>query len=141
MVGRLTDEVATPAIRGVAEVTARHVWMAGGILALIALLTAIGVVGRRAVTGAAVFHLQSHKRREVTHQYVKLPLSWHRRHPAGQLLSNASSDVEAATHVFNPLPFALGVVVMLFISGWAMLTADYVLGYSGMLIFHGNLDS
>lgn len=139
MVGRLTDEVATPALSGSAEITSRHVWMAGGILALIALLTAIGVVGRRAVTGAAVFHLQSHKRREVTHQYVKLPLSWHRRHPAGQLLSNASSDVEAATHVFNPLPFALGVVVMLFISGWAMLAADYVLGITGMIILPGIL--
>ncbi|HLR56024.1 MAG TPA: ABC transporter ATP-binding protein [Actinomycetales bacterium] len=139
MVGRLTDEVATPAIRGAAEVTARHVWMAGGVLALIALMTAIGVVGRRAVTGAAVFHLQAHKRREVTHQYVKLPLAWHRRHPTGQLLSNASADVEAATQVFNPLPFALGVILMLFIAGWAMLAADYVLGIAGMIILPGIL--
>lgn len=139
MVGRLTDEVATPALQGAAEITARHVWMAGGVLALIALLTAIGVVGRRAITGAAVFHLQSQKRREVTHQYVKLPLSWHRRHPAGQLLSNASADVEAATHVFNPLPFAIGVVVMLGVAGWAMLAADYVLGITGMIILPGIL--
>ena len=139
LVGRLTDEVATPALRGDADITARHVWMAGGLLALIALLTAIGVVGRRAVTGAAVFHLQSQKRRRITHQYVKLPISWHRRHPAGQLLSNASSDVEAATHVFNPLPFALGVIVMLGVAGWAMLAADYVLGITGMIILPGIL--
>lgn len=139
MVGRLTDEVATPALQGAAHITARHVWLAGGVLALIAFLTALGVVGRRAVTGAAVFHLQSQKRRDVTHQYVNLPLSWHRRHPAGQLLSNASSDVEAATHVFNPLPFALGVIVMLVISGWAMFVADPVLGVTGMIILPGIL--
>lgn len=141
LVGRLTDEVATPALAGSAEITARHVWMAGGVLALIALATAIGVIGRRAVSGAAVFHLQSKKRREVTGQYVKLPLSWHRRHPAGQLLSNASADVEAATHVFNPLPFAIGVVVMLGISGWAMLDADFVLGITGLIILPGILIS
>ena len=48
-------------------------------------------------------------RRRVTRQYLRLPLAWHQRHPTGQLLSNANSDVEAAWFFFAPLPFAVGV--------------------------------
>lgn len=139
LLGRITDSVVEPALAGDDLVTARNVWLAGGALALVALMTAVGVVGRRAVTGAAVFHLQAKHRKKVTRQYTGLPLSWHRRHPTGQLLSNASSDVEAATHVFNPLPFALGVLVMLFIAGWAMLAADVVLGLTGLIVLPGIL--
>ena len=41
------------------------------------------------------YRLQADYRRRVTRQYLRLPLSWHQRHPTGQLLSNANSDVEA----------------------------------------------
>ena len=40
-------------------------------------------------------------------------MSWHHRHPTGQLLSNANADVEAAWAVFMPLPMAIGVIAML----------------------------
>src|SRR5690606_38117736 len=68
--------------------------------------------------------LQARHRTAVTRQYLRLPMSWHRSHPAGQLLSNASSDVEAATGVFNPLPFALGVVVMIGVAAVLLLRVD-----------------
>ena len=42
------------------------------------------------------YRMQAHDRRAVTRQYLRLPLEWHQRHPTGQLLSNANSDVEAA---------------------------------------------
>ena len=38
----------------------------------------------------------------------RLPLSWHQRHPTGQLLSNANADVEAAWAPIAPLPMAVG---------------------------------
>ena len=66
-------------------------------------------------------------RRAVTRQYLRLPLSWHHRHPAGQLLSNANADVEATWMVIAPLPMALGVVVMLVVAAVAMVAADPVL--------------
>ena len=95
------------------------------------LVTALGVVVRRVYAGIAVFDVQAGHRRAVTRQYLRLPVSWHRQHPTGQLLSNASSDAEAAASVFNPLPWAIGVVVIV-VAGVAMIAADPVLGATGL---------
>src|SRR5699024_7186597 len=73
-------------------------------------------------------------RRVVTRQYLRLPMSWHRRHPTGQLLSNADADAEAASDVFNPVPFALGVLVMILLASAAMLSADLVVGIIGVSV-------
>ena len=54
--------------------------------------------------GIMSYRLQADYRRRVTRQYLRLPLSWHQRHPTGQLLSNANSDVEAAWFFVAPLP-------------------------------------
>ena len=62
------------------------------------------------------YRLQAEYRRRVTRQYLRLPLSWHQRHPTGQLLSNANSDVEAAWFFVAPLPFACGALVMIAIT-------------------------
>ena len=59
------------------------------------------------------YRLQADYRRRVTGQYLRLPLSWHQRHPTGQLLSNANSDVEATWFFVAPLPFACGALVMI----------------------------
>src|SRR5699024_410963 len=69
-----------------------------------------------------------------TRQYLRLPMSWHRRHPTGQLLSNADADAEAASDVFNPVPFALGVLVMILLASAAMLSADLVVGIIGVSV-------
>ena len=105
-----------------------------GSLALVAVLTSLGVVVRRAAAGAVMFRLQARYRRAVTRQYLRLPLAWHHRHPAGQLLSNANADVEAIWQVFAPLPMAIGVVVMLVVAAAAMLAADPLLGAVGLLV-------
>ena len=54
-----------------------------------------------------MYNLGARYRRDVTRQYLRLPLSWHHRHPSGQL-SNANADVEATWNVFAPLPMAIG---------------------------------
>ncbi|MFC5999385.1 ABC transporter ATP-binding protein [Quadrisphaera sp. GCM10027208] len=132
--GRVTEEVITPALTGEATVTAADAWRAGGVLALIAVVTAVGVVVRRAGAGTTMYALQARYRRRITRQYLRLPLSWHHRHPAGRLLSNANADVEATWQVFAPLPFALGVLVMLLVAGAAMVAADWVLAVIGLLV-------
>jgi ABC-type multidrug transport system fused ATPase/permease subunit len=81
------------------------------------------------------YRLQADYRRRVTGQYLRLPLSWHQRHPTGQLLSNANSDVEAAWGPIAPLPMALGTVVMMAIAVVQMLVADVVLAMVGLLVF------
>ncbi|MFZ5870356.1 MAG: ABC transporter ATP-binding protein [Actinomycetota bacterium] len=134
LLGRVTDDVITPALRGEAGVDAGDVWAAGGLLALVSLVTAAGVVVRRAGAGTTMYALQARYRRAVTRQYLRLPLAWHHRHPAGRLLSNANADVEATWQVFAPLPFSLGVLVMLAVAAAAMVAADWVLAVVGLLV-------
>src|SRR3712207_5655222 len=81
------------------------------------------------------FRLQAEYRRRVTGQYLRLPLSWHQRHPTGQLLSNANSDVEAAWFFVSPLPFACGALVMIAITVVALLVTDPLLALVGLVVF------
>src|SRR5699024_8217256 len=102
-------------------VPAGAIWWAGLGLLGIGVLTALGVAGRRVFAGMGSFDVQAGHRRRVTRQYLRLPMSWHRRHPTGQLLSNANADAESAGFVFTPLPFALGVLAMMLVASVAML--------------------
>ena len=132
--GHLTDTVIAPAIEA-GTVTPSGLWTIFWILSAILLVNVLGVILRRVLAGVAGFNLQALYRQRVTRQYLRLPLTWHHRHPSGQLLSNAHSDIEATWHVFNPLPMALGVVVMLFIAGGQMLSVDPFLALVGLLVF------
>ncbi len=71
-------------------------------MALVGVLTAVGVIIRRGYATVTQYRLQARYRRSVSRQYLRLPLAWHRRHPTGQLLSNANADVEAAFAIFAP---------------------------------------
>jgi ABC-type multidrug transport system fused ATPase/permease subunit len=133
VLGRLIEDVVGPAF-ATRSITAGELAFATGSLAFVALLTAVGVVGRRAAGGATMYRLQARYRRAVTRQYLRLPLAWHHRHPAGQLLSNANADVEATWMVMAPLPMALGVVVMVVVAAVAMVVADPLLGAVGLLV-------
>ncbi|CAN5143230.1 ABC transporter ATP-binding protein [soil metagenome] len=101
----------------------------------VALLRAVGVVGRRLAGGIVFQRLIADYRRRVTRKYLNLPLAWHQRHPTGQLLSNANADVEAVWAVFNPLPMAIGVIAMLVAAIASMLAADVVLTGVGLVVF------
>jgi ATP-binding cassette, subfamily B, bacterial len=101
----------------------------------VAILRAVGIVARRLGAGVMQFRLQAAYRREVTRQYLRLPMEWHQRHPTGQLLSNANSDVEAAWGPIAPLPMAVGTVAMMVIAVAQMLVADVVMALVGLLVF------
>ena len=81
------------------------------------------------------YRMQARTRRAVTRQYLSLPMEWHQRHPTGELLSNANSDVEAAWGPIAPLPMAVGTVAMMVIAVVQMLFADLVLAVVGLLVF------
>ena len=100
-----------------------------------ALLRIVGIVGRRLLSGIMQYRLQAQTRREVTGQYLRLPLSWHQQHPTGQLLSNANSDVEATWFFVAPLAFGLGAVIIIFITGGAMVATDPLLALIGFVVF------
>ncbi len=134
VVGRVTETVITPAFE-TGTTTTRALLGAAGLLVGVAALKALAIVVRRLFGGIMQFRLQARDRRRVTRQYLRLPLSWHQRHPTGELLSNANADVEATWAPIAPMPMAMGVVVMLVIASGAMLAADPALGLVGLLVF------
>jgi ABC-type multidrug transport system fused ATPase/permease subunit len=134
VLGWSTDHVLIPAFRD-GEIGAGLLWAVLGLFLGVAILRAVGIVARRLGAGVMQFRMQAHTRRAVTRQYLSLPMEWHQRHPTGQLLSNAYSDVEAAWGPIAPLPMALGTVVMMVIAVVQMLLADVVMALVGLLVF------
>ncbi len=134
VLGWATDEVIRPSFeRG--EVLRGSLAVAVLLFMTVAILRALGVIARRLVGGVVYYRLVADYRRRVTRRYLALPMSWHHRHPTGQLLSNANADVEAAWAVFMPLPMAIGVIAMLIAAIVAMLLADIVLTVVGLVVF------
>jgi len=134
VLGWVTDHVITPAIDRGALTTAAVLTTVALFLG-VATVRALGIVGRRLIGGIVYFRLAADYRRRVTRQYLALPLSWHARHPTGQLLSNANADVEATWQVMNPMPMAVGVLAMLVVGVAAMAAADWVLTLVGLVVF------
>jgi ATP-binding cassette, subfamily B, bacterial len=134
VLGWSTDHVVLPAFQSGATTK-------GGLLTIlvlfvsVAILRAVGIVARRLGAGLMQYRMQAHYRRAVTRQYLRLPMSWHQKHPTGQLLSNANSDVEAAWAPIAPLPMAVGTVAMMVIAVVQMLVTDVVMAVVGLLVF------
>ena len=134
VLGWSTQHAVLPAFEE-GHVSAGILWAVLGLFVGVAILRAVGIVARRLGAGIMQYRMQAHTRRAVTRQYLALPMSWHQRHPTGQLLSNANSDVEAAWGPIAPLPMAVGTVAMMVIAVVQMLFADLVLAMVGLLVF------
>lgn len=134
VLGWATDHVIRPSFEQ-GELLTGMLWLGVGMFIAAALLRMIGVIGRRLLGGVVFFRLIRDDRRLVTRSYLRLPLRWHHRHPAGQLLSNANADVEATWSVFMPLPMAIGTVAMLVAAVVTMVVADPVLTVVGLVVF------
>lgn len=134
VLGWATDEVLLPAFDEGTTTTGALVAILALFLA-VAILRAVGIVARRLGAGVMQYRMQAAYRREVTSQYLRLPMAWHQRHPTGQLLSNANADVEAAWAPIAPLPMAVGTVAMLVIAVAQMLLTDLVMAAVGLLVF------
>jgi ATP-binding cassette subfamily B protein len=134
VLGWATDHVIRPSFaRG--DMTEGALAIAIALFLAVAVLRALGIIGRRLIGGIVFYRLIADYRRKVTRKYLILPMSWHHRHPTGQLLSNANADVEATWAVFMPLPMAVGVIAMLVAAIVAMLAADVVLTIVGLVVF------
>ncbi len=134
VLGWSTDHVILPSFRE-GRVPAGAAVTVVALFVGVALVRAASIVARRWGAGVMQYRMQAHDRREVTRQYLRLPLSWHQQHPTGQLLSNANSDVEAAWAPIAPLPMAVGTVAMMVIAVAQMFTVDVVLASVGLLVF------
>jgi len=134
VLGWSADHVVLPAFDTGVTTTGGLVTVAA-LFVGVALLRGIGIVARRWGAGIMQYRMQAHDRRAVTRQYLRLPLSWHQKHPTGQLLSNANSDVEAAWAPIAPLPMAVGTVAMMVIAVAQMMLTDVVLAGIGLMVF------
>lgn len=134
VMGRVTGEVIVPAFEQ-GRTTAGALTAGAAAILGVALLKVIGIIARRIGAGIVQYRLQAAYRRRVVRQYLKLPLSWHQRHPTGTLLSNANADVESAWYVMAPVPFACGTLLMLAITAVALLLTDPVLAVVGFVVF------
>jgi ATP-binding cassette, subfamily B, bacterial len=134
VLGWSTDHVVLPAFK-TGDVDPSGLWTILALFVAVALLRAVGIVARRLGAGVMQYRMQAHYRRDVTRQYLRLPMAWHQQHPTGQLLSNANSDVEAAWAPIAPLPMAVGTVAMMVIAIAQMFLTDLVLAVVGLLVF------
>jgi ATP-binding cassette subfamily B protein len=134
VIGEITDRVLLPSFDD-GVTTAAALSVAAAAIIGVALLKIVGILGRRLFAGIMSYRLQADYRRRVTRQYLRLPLSWHQRHPTGQLLSNANSDVEASWFFVAPLPFAVGALVMIAITSVVLVLTDPLLALVGLVVF------
>jgi ATP-binding cassette, subfamily B, bacterial len=132
--GYLTGDVIEPSIRRGHAGTGLLV---GAVLLvlLVATLKILGILARRLGAGVMQYRLQAKYRQRITRRYLDLPLEWHQRHPTGELLSNANSDVEAVWYPIAPFPFAVGVVLMLVATLALLFFTDPVLATVGSVVF------
>jgi ATP-binding cassette subfamily B protein len=134
VLGWATDHVVLPAFDN-GEIGTDMLLAVLALFVGVAILRAVGIVARRLGAGVMQYRMQAHSRRAVTRQYLTLPMEWHQRHPTGQLLSNANSDVEAAWGPIAPLPMAVGTLAMMVIAIAQMFAADVVMALVGLLVF------
>ena len=133
VLGRATHEVVVPAFT--TGTTAEQVRGAALALFLMGLLRAVSIVLRRYMAALTTFRTQASLRRSVTDRYLAVPLSYHRSRPTGELLAHADADIVAATEVLNPLPFSVGVIVLVVFAVASLLLVDPVLTAVAVLLF------
>ena len=130
--GRVTDEILRPAFEG--GVSASTLWLGVAAIMGLASLRALGIMVRRyysGVTGAAV---SATLRERISDRYRDLPLAYHRRQPTGELLAHMEADVEAAVDVLYPVPFAVGVILLVIFAIGTLIATDPYLTAIGLVM-------
>jgi ABC-type multidrug transport system fused ATPase/permease subunit len=134
VVGAVVARVVVPAFeRG--DVGPAALALASTALIGLSLLKVVGIYCRRLGAWYMQLRLQARYRRQMIRRYLALPAEWHQRHATGSLLSNASSDVDAAWQPAGSLAYALATVVMLVVALVALLLTDWALALVGIVIF------
>lgn len=132
--GMVADKAVLPALDE-GSVSERTLWSALSVLALVGSLRALGAMSRRWFQSLAEFGTQRTWREQLVAQYVNLPLAYHRRVPAGQLLAHADTDLERSTRMLKPLAFAVGAIALAIASFVALLTIHVLFALVAAVLF------
>ena len=131
--GRATDQVLRPAFEG--GVATRDIWIAVAALMLFGCLRALGIMIRRYYSGVSGERVMVTLRTQISDRYRDLALQFHRETPTGELLAHMEADVKAAVDVFWPVPFAIGVLVLVVLALVSMFRTDVWLAVIGLVMF------
>jgi ATP-binding cassette, subfamily B, bacterial len=133
VLGQVVDRVVTPRFES-GRFQAGAVAAAAGAIVAVGLIKTAGVICRRTAATVAYANVQATLRERLTEQYHRLPLTWHHRNPAGELLSRTEGDLDALSHIMSPLPFATGVITMLVAAAVWLVVTDPFLAVLGLLV-------
>jgi ATP-binding cassette subfamily B protein len=127
VVGRVTDDLIVPVLRGGEPVGSRWV---GGVLLIagVALYKAAGISLRRTFAGWFQARTQADLRYRLIDHQMHLRLSWLSRQSTGDLLAVSETDGRQATYILAPLPNGTGSLLLLIGSMAVIIWVDPVLG-------------
>src|SRR6188474_1127936 len=135
VLGKVTDKVLSPAFDG--GVSHRTIAIGAAALVACSALRMVGVVLRRYFGQMAQRRMQVLWFKRVTQRYLDVPLQWFEEHPTGELLAHADADCERSTMAMQPLPFSLGVVLLIVVSMALLASVDLVLLGVAIALFPG----
>jgi ATP-binding cassette, subfamily B, bacterial len=135
VLGRVTDDVILPAFDG--GVSGATVAVGAGAIVGASVLRMAGVVLRRYFGQMAQRRMQATWFTRVTDRYLRVPLDWIQGRSAGELLAHADADAERSTMVLQPLPFSLGVILIIVAATVQLAVVDPLLMLVGLALFPG----
>src|SRR4029453_18815891 len=133
VLGQVVDRAVTPRFESGQPQAGGGVAAAAPTVA-VGLVKTVGIITRRIAATMVHANVQATLREGLAQRYHRLPLTWHHEHPAGELLSRAEGDLEAASEILSPLPFATGVLTMLGATVVWLFLADLFLATLGLLV-------
>lgn len=133
VLGEVTDRVVVPAFDE-GEVGTGTLVATFAAIAAVGLVKSVGIILRRIWAFKLQLGFQAGCREAVASRYQRLAVSWHQRNRTGALLSRASADAEVMAGPLAPLPFAVGVSVMLLAALVLLAVTDWALGVVGVLL-------
>ena len=133
VLGQVVDRAVTPRFE-TGELRAGVAVAAACAILAVGLVKTAGIITRRIAATIVHADVQATQRERLAERYHRLPLTWHQRHPAGELLSRAEGDLDAASEILSPLPFATGVLTMLGAAAVWLFLADLFLATLGVLV-------
>jgi ABC-type multidrug transport system fused ATPase/permease subunit len=132
VVGWLTDHVIIPVLDEGKDYRSK-VWVGVAALVGVSLWKASGIVLRRTAAGWLQFKTRQDVRNRLLDHQLDLELAWFSQQSIGDLLAVADSDTDRGTGVLAPLPYATGVILLLFGSAAMVASIDIWLGLCSLL--------
>ena len=132
VIGWVTDTVVIPVLDA-GESYSGLLVPAGLLILGVAVVKAVGIITRR--TGAGYLQLRTRQdlRNDLLDHQLSLKMSWFDKQSIGDLLAVADADVDQGTGVLGPLPYASGVVLLLFGSFAMIVAIDPWIGLSATI--------